>query len=187
MDDILIPDVITPEIGWRVWIAHKNDRGEWGLYSQRSFGRLDEFPLPPHYVWTPRKKFEAVCLKCRYENMKRIHGEDVGTTWLVQHDDAPHHDGQCGIYAFSDREITLQHLRETNRYLLRLPRPHTSLYEFVLGKVALWGKIVQHERGWRAQYAYPYEIFVMSGENHIARSLGKRYGVRATEKLPGNV
>lgn len=32
----------------------------------------------------------------------------------------------------------------------------------VSGEVALWGKIIQHERGYRAQYARPLSLFVTS-------------------------
>ena len=30
----------------------------------------------------------------------------------------------------------------------------------VHGKVYLWGTVVEHERGWRAQFAYPKVLFL---------------------------
>lgn len=30
----------------------------------------------------------------------------------------------------------------------------------VTGRVALWGRVIEHERGYRAQYAYPFELFL---------------------------
>lgn len=30
----------------------------------------------------------------------------------------------------------------------------------VLGRVSLWGTIVEHDHGWRAQFAYPAELFI---------------------------
>lgn len=32
--------------------------------------------------------------------------------------------------------------------------------DFVFGAVSLWGHYVEHEEGYRAEYAYPYEIKV---------------------------
>lgn len=36
----------------------------------------------------------------------------------------------------------------------------------ITGKVALWGKVIEHEKGYRAQYAYPIE-FVHCTNRHI--------------------
>ena len=46
-----------------------------------------------------------------------------------------------------------------------------------LGSVSLWGRILARERGYRAQYAYPYELFVIGGDERIARELRARYFV----------
>ena len=46
-----------------------------------------------------------------------------------------------------------------------------------LGSVSLWGRILARERGYRAQYAYPYELFVIGGNEQIARELRDRYAV----------
>lgn len=51
---------------------------------------------------------------------------------------APHLPCSCGIYA-------------TKTLSERFP---------VYGEVYLWGTVIEHERGWRAQYAYPKSIFV---------------------------
>jgi hypothetical protein len=44
-----------------------------------------------------------------------------------------------------------------------------------LGRVALWGRIVEHELGYRAEYAYPSAIVVVGSEGLTAR-VKKRYG-----------
>lgn len=51
----------------------------------------------------------------------------------------------CGIYARKDREG------------LRKAMHRTSL---VYGEVSLWGSMVEHQYGWRAQYAYPKSFFL---------------------------
>jgi hypothetical protein len=59
--------------------------------------------------------------------------------------DAPQADCTCGVYASK----SLEHLRTTGyaRYGIH-------------GEVYLWGKVVEHERGWRAQLAYPRNLFL---------------------------
>jgi hypothetical protein len=51
----------------------------------------------------------------------------------------------CGIYAAK----SLEHLRK-NGY------DRCGIY----GEVCLWGTVVEHERGWRAQLAYPKNLFL---------------------------
>jgi hypothetical protein len=55
----------------------------------------------------------------------------------------PHLDCTCGVYAAKN----LQHLRQLG-------------YEGrgISGEVYLWGAVVEHELGWRAQYAYPRSL-----------------------------
>jgi hypothetical protein len=59
--------------------------------------------------------------------------------------DAPQANCTCGVYAAK----SLDHLRSAG-------------YERfgIHGEVYLWGKVVEHERGWRAQLAYPRNLFL---------------------------
>ncbi len=50
----------------------------------------------------------------------------------------------------------------------------------VVGEVSLWGKIIQHERGWRAGYAYPRHLYVFTDDAMLAETLRERYGVPVT-------
>jgi len=57
----------------------------------------------------------------------------------------------CGIHASPDRE----HLLAEGLCLApRLP--------LVLGRVGLWGAVVADGHGWRGQYAYPVELFLVA-------------------------
>jgi preprotein translocase subunit YajC len=51
----------------------------------------------------------------------------------------------CGVYAAR----TMEHLRQCGYRKLG-----------VHGEVYLWGTLVEHERGWRAQFAYPKVLFL---------------------------
>jgi hypothetical protein len=76
--------------------------------------------------------------------------------------EAPQYDCQCGFYATKE------------------PDEHWATYSAAYGKVALWGRIVEHERGYRAQYAYPLELWVYPGYHIKLRD----YGVPAYEERP---
>lgn len=48
----------------------------------------------------------------------------------------------------------------------------------VWGKVALWGDVIEHDRGYRARYAYPVELWVNDPKADVlTEHLSKAYGV----------
>jgi hypothetical protein len=63
--------------------------------------------------------------------------------------DAPHAGCSCGIYAARDPATVWT-------YLLGRDDPHTV--RRVLGRVVLWGRVVEHEHGWRASHAVPLDF-----------------------------
>lgn len=90
----------------------------------------------------------------------RVIGTGVELRIDSAHDDAPAPDCRCGIYACDTYETLRQY------FLFGLP--------MVYGTVKLWGRVVKHERGWRAQYAYPAELIVRD-ERHLEAC--EMYGV----------
>lgn len=85
---------------------------------------------------------------------------------------APSEACRCGIYA-ADLETVIQ-------YLPPYP-PRTECP--ILGRVFLWGSVVECREGWRASHAYPESLYVPStatrGREHAARVAARleRYGV----------
>lgn len=98
----------------------------------------------PQVVWTPGKRVEAKCL-------------DEGSCWGAEGCCAGKCDG--GIYAVKNLKT-----------LVRNVHPAVA----VIGKVWLWGRIVEHEYGYRAQYAYPAAIF---DTKECCREIAGLYGV----------
>lgn len=74
----------------------------------------------------------------------------------------------CGIHGFKKKEDCLRLYHATNKFIV-------STDCFCYGQVSLWGRVIEHERGYRAQYAYPYEIFVPSST--MAKHLTNKYAV----------
>lgn len=96
-------------------------------------------------------------------------GEALTATCTKTEHAAPSSNCSCGIYASS---LEHEHLKAAT---------YTTV-DFVAGRIALWGKVIQHERGFRAEHAYPLELIVVSYEGDpqatesLARELGA-YGV----------
>jgi hypothetical protein len=74
-------------------------------------------------------------------------GEPLSATCGSRRDHAAPGEGcTCGIHATRDEEgLRLN-------YLFGMPA--------VYGSVKLWGKVVVHERGYRAEFGYPRELYV---------------------------
>lgn len=81
-------------------------------------------------VWTPGHELTAAC-------------EDGH--------DAPEEGCSCGIYAVPDERAAL-------RYLVGRNDPEDV--HRVIGRVALWGWVLEAAAGWRASHAYPACIWI---------------------------
>lgn len=119
-----------PIIGWRVWDAYADD----GLL--RSVFQTD--------IWPPGVRFDA---RCRRQGMIYLAGRECA--------EAPRTACCCGIYAVSDSE----NLEAFPRYTKEWSGQRRVAFEIV-GTVSLWGRVIQHEDGYRAQHAYPYSLWV---------------------------
>jgi hypothetical protein len=84
---------------------------------------------------------------------------------------APGDGCECGIHALKSLEAVLNDI----------PKP--LFPPLVLGRVAIWGRVVVGTRGWRGQFAYPVNLTVMERwpwRFRHCNGLGKTYGVPVT-------
>jgi hypothetical protein len=97
-------------------------------------------------LWTPGSAHPARCRRTL-----------AALPWgrLPLHD-APNVECRCGIYAVQTPSAALAYLTSEARTGERPPQR-------VIGTVALWGRIVEADRGWRAEFAYPVTLFVPAG------------------------
>lgn len=83
---------------------------------------------------------------------------------LAADHDAPGEHCDCGIYAFS-----------------RPDDPDLISQNKVWGEIAMWGEVLICETGYRAEYAYPTNLFMRDtgtkGVRHVADELEQMYGV----------
>jgi hypothetical protein len=124
-DSCRAPDFAEPIRAWRVW---------WVLLQGRKL-RLRSlfFPL----LWEPGRRVEAECLHRR-----------LLRPWRRRPHEAPHERCECGIYAAAALGTAADYLRFAQ------PAPPEAI-RYAVGRVSLWGLVIECERGWRASYAYP--------------------------------
>lgn len=140
------PDYLEPVEGWRVWrIGSQN-------------GRIVLESVFVDAVWEPGRALEARC-----EHRRR----SLWPPWRVITNEhpAPDEECSCGIYAASTRSAA-------RRYLGVPSSAGTGLR--VIGRVSLWGDVVESESGWRASVGYPSRLFVPIPAEHARRSLRRR-------------
>jgi hypothetical protein len=135
----------------------------WQVVESRSGPALASWWI--NAVWPARRALEARCSQ---------HGPRPAT----------HH--VCGIHAFSARADALAYLdcaREAPLLFVRRPERALGL---VVGRVSGWGRAIAHTRGWRSQFAYPYDLYVIRGDRALARKLADRYAVDTSPFPPAN-
>lgn len=87
------------------------------------------------WLWQPMDRVEAICQN----------GGDPPCCW---------DEHRCGIYAWKTRE------KAESEWASRYMRTRDNDLCLAIGRVRLWGRVIEQEEGWRAQYAYPDFIWV---------------------------
>ena len=129
-----VPDYVEPVEAWRVWRVVMHDRR---VVLQSLFARA---------IWEPAVPLVASCT-----GGHRSHW----APWRRKPNDheAPDLDCRCGVYGVRSVAAARSYL-ETPPLLCRDDR--------VIGRVALWGNVVEGPFGWRASHAYPVELYLPS-------------------------
>lgn len=153
----LVPDRITPIVGWRVWQV-VGVHGKKRLASQHvTPSAWRDRSSVGRFVWTPGKALRAVC-----EVPKHRHA-----TCSCPIEPAPAASCSCGFYVARSLDLLPEdYLRKRKRW----EDP------YVVGRVALWGKVIEHEDGWRGEYAYPQAIYLEPEDAELRADL-EVYGV----------
>lgn len=150
-----MPDGVTPITAWRAW-------------------KVDESkPVPQlaalggYGAWEPRKAIEATC---KNDGIAGYSFAPIGMGAMAQialaaaaerkQHQAPCRDCTCGIWAFTTLEGLIDALDGYK------PR--------VIGMVSMWGRIIECVKGFRAQFAYPKELWLL---DNSLEQLGYVYNV----------
>ncbi len=137
---------MTPFHGWRVWDVVL-DEGKYRLSSML-------YPV----VWEPGVPFRAVC-------RRRLAALPWGRLPLHA---PPSYDCACGVYAVRDGRRAVPYLDAVH------PAGSRALCR-VLGTVSLWGRAVEGDGGFRAEWGYPATLVVPAPARRRRRlPLGRR-------------
>lgn len=137
---------------------------QWGVVSHRG-GTLRLTALTQRAIWPPRGRLVAEC-----------------PAGQVQQHLPPEPGCSCGIYAVKNGSEFHPHMLRSNIVW----RGSAESVPWVVGKVALWGRVLEFTDGFRAQYAYPYVLWSAGLTAGERIALGDAYGVEVYE-LDGDV
>lgn len=115
------------------------------------------------YVWPRKVRTEAFC---KGDDTPVWPGENFANVVQPCHHDPAVLPGEycsCGIYAFKTKQDAQWWMQERNK-------------RFVYGEVFLWGRVIECDSGYRAQYAYPKSVYT---DSPLASLVAKRYELPA--------
>lgn len=127
------PDVAGTIVGWRTWRLVRIRDG------------IALSSIYHHALWHAGERVDAQC---------RVPGARL-RRWMHKAHAAPSMDCECGIYAARE-------LRYALCYMADIRQPYLTSYSlsFAVGRVKLWGEVVEGEHGWRATHAYPADLYL---------------------------
>jgi hypothetical protein len=131
------PDYCQPVVGWRLW----------SIDADGGRARLASHVSPA--VWQPGRELVAACDARRREVRRPWRLRPTGHA-------APAPGCTCGVHAMGQ-------IGSLGTYLPARDRPYAWMRPLVrqaIGRVALWGEVVEGARGWRASRAYPAELWL---------------------------
>ena len=127
------PDYAAPVEGWRLWLVVEHA------------GALRLASIVYDVVWPPGEPLVAECVGLRRSSGPWRQRERPAHT-------APEPSCRCGIHAAADVLRFAAYLEGSY--------PGDGAVARVVGRIALWGTVVEGGRGWRASRAYPARLCV---------------------------
>ena len=122
-------------------------------------------------IYVPREKIEAHC-----EQYSTIGALVLGKDHSEHQ--APHLTCMCGIYAYKEKPRLLREIRNScSGFIPRKAMTELIQLRLVYGEINLWGKVIEHEDGYRAQFGYPKRLWCTPAIEPLAGWIGYVYGV----------
>jgi|SRR5579875_1637796 hypothetical protein len=142
-----VPDFVEPLVGWRAWKV-------WApAFDSDSCPGLTSIIL--NESWMPRRRIAA---EHNFDLTARCRG-------LLDLECS------CGIYAFKDPDEAFAYAARVRDRFLGIAN------DVALGEVSLWGRVVECERGFRAEFAYPRHIYLPSTFSRFISVVRCAFGV----------
>jgi hypothetical protein len=150
-----------PIRAWRVWRLGGSVEEPRIVSTAKTIG----------FVWPARECPEALCV---YHRPDLWPGFGMGYrefhTTETPHPAPARHGCKCGYWAMKDKLFPGSEMAT-----------QAVAYSHLIGEVALWGRVIETSRGYRAQYAYPLNLQFRSpglgGQVLLAGLLSEAYGI----------
>ena len=137
------PDLAEPITGWRAWLVVD------------TLPALRLHSIARDVVWQPG---QAVTARCQ------PHSRLIPVPRQRAHE-VPEPACGCGVYG-------LRSPRQATNVIDPYARLGWRVRHRVVGRVSLWGRVVESQYGWRAEHAYPASLFVPTRRLHGAEIPG---------------
>jgi len=144
-----LPEAVLrePIVGWRAWRVFEIDTLRNGRQFRLCAVGTNGIPK----VWEPRAANRAVC-----------------SDFASRHE-APDPEHECGLYALRSR-------KRVDRLVAGWVKDgQDESATWAIGRVSLWGRVTEWEKGWRGEYAYPYALTVHSDDERIGQAIRDLY------------
>jgi hypothetical protein len=191
VSNVVVPDMVGAAVGWRVWevrMLRLNSVTYGGGEPWPAGAPLRAACSKTHaFMWVKIDEPDTDLRACHLEVLLRV-GKDGASCpasayesegkklrrenprvdyRLLPHESVPCANHTCGIYAVSEPE-----------HLSSYPN-----YNRAVGTVSLWGKVVPGDKGYRAEFAYPKEVWIPCSPSEekertlVAAGLVDLYGI----------
>ena len=118
-------------------------------------------------AWTHTWHSPAVQAECKYKGW-----DEEGQSRLHEEGQCPHPACSCGYYAHKEMRAALYDLDTWTNPLVDY-WPTYPIY--AIGTCVLWGKVIEHEMGWRAEWAEPESLYVPGGTIALLDAIHEKY------------
>lgn len=150
-----IPDRIEPVVAYRYWSMNS------GINMGEEHGILYSLGWSP-FPWKPEEPQEAYHIK-----LESILGAYFPSHTIDSCPGARSTGHKCGFYGIKEKWYCDSIQQRSN--------------EIISGQVYLWGLIVEHESGYRAQFAYPKCLYLDRKKDDEIRMVASNYKIPAIE------
>lgn len=111
--------------------------------------------------------------------MRAVCGDFFGATKPHRPDErCPAVDCICGLWAWSDEDRAVEKFDELLEIYANTWPLASQVITVAVGAVSMWGRVIEHEEGWRSELAYPYEIRIPSLKTALYNPDRVRSGLR---------
>ncbi len=144
-------------------------------------------PVVGWRCWRVADEADGLVLLSAHHSLRWTPGWPAEASCPVPHA-SPAAGCRCGLYAARDPELAVAYLPPHIKETLRARQPEILGYDVVMaiGRVSLWGRVVEAEWGWRAERGYPTELYLPARVTHYRRR-GRRVSILDAEALAASL